>query len=339
MPVDKNFPAKSALRPRDIGLILSYRCLANCAHCIYNCGWGWHDWMAEDEVRTALENAKAVWGKGFQLHLTGGEPFLNFPLLLKATQIAHQLNIPVYVETNAGWVKGMGFAEERFQQLRDAGMMAVLVSVSPFHQETIPLEQTLLGISAARSVFGADRVMVYQSEWLPEMTQHGLKEKVPLGRHIEMYGVQQGGLRLWMGFGLISGGRAGYRLGEWIPKRPAESFIHDSCREELLFSQHSHIDLYGNFIPGFCGGISLGDWHALEAVVKGCRMGNHPMVIQELINSGPFALFDMAVKDFGYHPLPKGYAGKCHLCVDVRAHLARQGVFREIFHPLRFYDE
>ena len=38
-----------ALTPRDIGLILSYRCQTDCAHCLYNCGPDWHDWMPEDE--------------------------------------------------------------------------------------------------------------------------------------------------------------------------------------------------------------------------------------------------------------------------------------------------
>ncbi len=330
----------SALKPRDIGLILSYRCMANCAHCIYNCSPNWHDWMTEDAVQTALENEKACWGEGFQVHLTGGEPFLNFPLLLKAARIAHQLGIPVYVETNAGWVKRYEFAADRFQQLRDAGMMAVLVSVSPFHQESIPLEQTLHGISAARSVFGAERVMAYQSEWLPvpEMSQYGLKEKIPLNRYIEMYGKQQAGLRLWMGFGLISGGRAGYRLGKWIPKRPAESFENESCRQELLFSQHSHMDLYGNFIPGFCGGISLGDWHGLDSMVDQYRMGKLPLAVQILANNGPFGLFEIAAETYGYMPLRDGYAGKCHLCVDVRAHLERQGMYQEIFTPALFYQ-
>jgi molybdenum cofactor biosynthesis enzyme MoaA len=33
--------------------------------------------MDEEEVRSALEAAKAAWGDGFQVHLTGGEPFLR----------------------------------------------------------------------------------------------------------------------------------------------------------------------------------------------------------------------------------------------------------------------
>jgi hypothetical protein len=252
-----------ALMPRDIGLILTFRCLPNCAHCLYNCGPGWQDWMSVEDVHTALEQAKNVWGQGFQVHLTGGEPFMNFPLLLDSTRIAVELGIPAYVETNAGWCHDIRMAEARFRQLREAGMGAVLISVSPFHQEMIPLQHTLDGISAAREAFGNSRVIVYQSAWLPEMARHDPMAPVPLDTYAAAYGQHQAGLRLWMGYGLISGGRSGYRLGDLAIKQPADAFKGMDCLQELLFAQHSHMDLYGNFIPAFCGGISLGNWHTL----------------------------------------------------------------------------
>jgi len=326
-----------ALYPRDIGLILSYRCFSNCAHCLYNCGPDWHDWMREEEIRIALENAKGVWGEGFQVHLTGGEPFLNFPLLLKATQIAQELAIPVYVETNAGWVKRFNTAADRFQQLRDAGLSAVLVSVSPFHQETIPLSRTLEGIAAARAVFGADRVIIFQSQWLPEMTRRGLEKPVQIEEYIREYGVYEGGLRLWMGYGLISGGRAGYRLGDWVDKRPMEAFKSESCYEELLYAPHSHLDLYGNFIPSFCGGITLGNWHGLQGLVDGYHSKEAPHFIQILINRGPYGLFLEEAKKYGYQPLEGGYAGKCHLCVDLRRFFVKRSRFLEFLKPPGFY--
>ena len=155
------FSSRRPLQPRDIGLILGYRCQAACAHCLYNCGPAWQEWIDPDEVRAALSAAKCAWGSGFQVHLTGGEPFLNYPLLLASTQIARNLDIPVYLETNAGWCRDLDLAEGRFHELREAGLGAVLVSVSPFHQEAIPLGRALEAISAARAVFGSGRVIVY----------------------------------------------------------------------------------------------------------------------------------------------------------------------------------
>ena len=90
-----------ALHPTDIGLILSYKCQSHCAHCIYNCGPDWNDWMQPEDVRAALETMM-IWPQNFQVHITGGEPFLNFPLLLHTVETAAELGIPRYLETNAG---------------------------------------------------------------------------------------------------------------------------------------------------------------------------------------------------------------------------------------------
>lgn len=325
-------------QPRDIGLILSYQCQAACAHCLYNCGPNWRDWMTPGAVREALAVAKGSWGAGFQVHLTGGEPFLNYPLLLEATQIANELGVPAYVETNGGWCHNSRQAESCFRELRQAGLGAVLVSVSPFHQESIPLGRTLEAISAARSAFGTSRVMVYQSDWLPELSRHGLKERVPLKRYLEDYGKLRAGLHLWMNYGLISGGRAGYRLGDWVPKRPPEAFQGETCREELLFAQHSHIDVYGNVIPAFCGGIKLGDWHDLDGLIARFRKGETSPMISILLAEGPYGLLVQARECCNYEPLSEGYAGKCHLCVDLRKHLLQQGAYPETLQPSQFYD-
>ena len=337
MVESKIAPWQGALCPQDLGLILSYRCQAACAHCLYNCGPAWHGWMMLDEIHTALENARSVWGAGFQVHLTGGEPFLNFPRLLDATKIAVELGIPVYVETNAGWVKSISKAETRFRQLREAGMAAVLVSVSPFHQAAFPLKRTLDGISAARSVFGSGRVIVYQSDWLPELAQHGIDQPVQLGKYIEKYGEHGAGYHLWQGFGLISGGRAGYTLGNLIPRHPPQAFEGIRCRDEVLFAPHSHLDLYGNFIPGFCGGISLGDWHDLADLVRGVRVGDVSALVETLFVDGPYGLAQIAVINHGYQPPEDGYAGKCHLCVDVRRHMSVVGSYPENLLPEQFY--
>ena len=332
------FPSRIALQPRDLGLILGYRCQAACAHCLYNCGPGWGDWITSEDVREALSAAKRAWGSGFQVHLTGGEPFLNYPLLLAATEIASGLCIPVYLETNGGWCRDLDQVEARFRELRQASLGAVLVSVSPFHQEAIPLKRPLEAITAARSVFGAGRVMVYQSDWLPELSRHGLGERVPLACYLEDYGKERAGLHLWMNFGLISGGRAGYRLGDWIPKRPAESFRSQNCQEELLHAQHSHLDLYGSFIPAFCGGIRLGDWHTLDQVIEDARAGQLPPLIDLLAAEGPYGLYAHARDAYGYQPLEEGYAGKCHLCVDLRGHLLQKGAYPETLQPAKFYQ-
>jgi hypothetical protein len=288
--------------------------------------------MTPNGVFEALSQAKNLWGSGFQVHLTGGEPFLNFPLLHQAVKIAANLMIPVYVETNASWCREEAMTEERFLTLKQAGLSAVLISASPFHQTSIPLKRTLTAINAARKVLGESRVIVYQNAWLPAMMQFGLEEPVPLSRWIESFGSH-----LWGGYGLISGGRAGYELGHLQPKRTPSTFKNLNCRPELAYAPHSHFDLYGHFIPGFCSGIALGDWHNLENLAADFRSGDLDPVIQTLLKAGPYGLYQQAVEEKGYTPLPKGYAGKCHLCVDVRKHWNQHHPNQEHLRPVRFY--
>jgi hypothetical protein len=57
-----------------------------------------------------------------------------------------------------------------------------------------------------------------------------------------------------------------------------------------------------------------------------------------LVRAGPFGLFEMARVEYGYQELAEGYAGKCHLCVDVRRCFYQRGEFAEL-RPGGFYEE
>jgi len=48
------------LNPTDLGLILTYHCQCACAHCLYNCGPGWSDWMSLESVESAMQATMAL---------------------------------------------------------------------------------------------------------------------------------------------------------------------------------------------------------------------------------------------------------------------------------------
>ena len=292
--------------------------------------------MSPDEVYDALSTMQSAWPGSFQVHLTGGEPFLKFPLLLYATQIAVELNVPCYVETNAGWCLRDDLVADRFQQLKQAGLQAILISCSPFHAVTIPPERTLRAIAIAGEVFGHRNVIVYQPEWLDLLVHFGTDRPTPLEAYAQTYGTERAGRFFWQGYGLISGGRSGYKLGHLVERQPPESFRGERCYHEILYAHHSHLDLYGNYISGFCGGLTAGDWHRLPKIIQDYERGIYPPLIKILIDEGPYGLFNFAREGYAYQVLFDGYAGKCHLCVDVRAHLAIFGEFDEL-EPQEFY--
>ena len=112
------------------GLFLSYKCNATCKHCIYASSPKWEsDWISPEDMEDMLTSLagsimpspygpKGVsFNHGF--HFTGGEPFLNFDLLLKGVKIAHKLGIPsLFVETNAFWCRDDEESTEKIQQLK-----------------------------------------------------------------------------------------------------------------------------------------------------------------------------------------------------------------------------
>ncbi len=339
------------LHPQDVGIILTYRCHSRCRHCLYNCGPGrGQEAMSPERLRQALEQV-LVWPQTPQVHLTGGEPFLHFSLLLEGAQIAAELSIPAYVETSGSWCTdaiGDEGAVERFAALREAGLQAVLVSCSPFHAERIPPARTLRAIRAALHVFGPRRVTVYLPQFLDliqQVSAGDLERPVPLSRYEEAFGPAEAGQVLWEGYGLIAGGRAGYRLGHLTAHHPPEAFSRSTCAGELLYAQHSHFDLYGDYIPAFCGGLTLGDWRDLGRLLDDFQEDRYPPLIAALIEGGPYRVYEMAQEQYGYDPRPEGYAGKCHLCVDVRRHLVAVGAAEEgadeflELRPQGFYED
>ncbi len=329
----------SVLKPIDSGgIMLSYRCQCGCAHCVYACGPKWRTWMSPDYLEDLLKSIPPEWVSPKGLHLAGGEAFLNFSLLLRAVELCNQQGLPLeYVETNGGWCTTAEEAEEKFSLLKEAGLSRVLISVSPFHAETIPLVRSEMVISAAQRVFGPENVIVYMDYFREIIARFDYIRPVPLRRWIEALGEEGAGRLFWEGYALIPGGRAGFRLGELSPyRKPWQAFAQETCAYEILQAQHAHIDPYGHYIPLFCGGLSLGRVESLPGFVSSFDLEKLPLV-SLLVQQGPYGLGCYAQKEWGFVPNPKGYAGKCHLCVEVRKYLVdAEAPFSELA-PREFY--
>ena len=163
----------SAVRsPGDVGIILTYRCHSGCKHCLYNSGPGWGmEAISRETLRHALETL-ASWEPPPQVHLTGGEPFIFFDLLLEGTRLAAGLGITVYAETGASWCTDDGAARDRFAALQEAGMAAVLISCSPFHAEKIPPVRTVRVAPSHRVAFPGRRSFLAAAFRLSKRAAH-----------------------------------------------------------------------------------------------------------------------------------------------------------------------
>ncbi len=333
--------------PASAGLILSYRCNAECAHCMYGCTPRWKSpWISEQDLWTILSQlaghiAPAPWGPdslglSHGLHFTGGEPFLNFELLCRAFEMATELGIPsTFAETNCFWATDDQETGDKLSTLKAKGMKGLMISVNPFFLEYVPFERTERAIRVGLEIFGSN-LMVYQLDYFRRFKAWGLKDKMPFEEYLKLERKED----LLRNVEFFVMGRAPFRLQETlrvlIRQRSAEDVSRQPCNPPFLRSWHNHIDNYGNYVPGFCGGISLGDSRQLDQLLReGVDLRQRP-VLNFIANDDFDGLLALA-RQSGFEPSPQGYLSKCHLCLDLRKHLVVQGDYQELA-PREMYD-
>jgi hypothetical protein len=332
--------------PMSGGLILSYRCSARCRHCMYACSPEWPaDWMSQEDLAATLQSlagriqpapgGEHTMSLNHGLHFTGGEPFLNFELLCRAVRMARDLGIPsLFVETNCYWARTDRDTREKLENLKECGLVGIMISINPFYLEYVPFRRSERAIRIAREVFGQN-VMVYQLEYLRLFEQLGSGDRLSIAEFLQLEEGRNFALRTEF----FLNGRAPYAIEEFdlFPKFHAARFFSVPCTPAFLRSWHNHFDNYGNFIPGYCGGLTLGDSRNLEALLaEGIDMDAHP-VLSYIIADNFEGLLGFA-GELGYRERHSGYLSKCHLCADIRKFLIRVDDYAEL-QPREFYDQ
>jgi hypothetical protein len=313
------------------GLLLTYRCNARCESCYLCCSPERPEEMTAESALAVWEQLLAASPHGCRVHLTGGEPFLNWPLLIEICRGARRAGLAPLekVETNAFWADSPATVRDRLRQLDEAGMGKLSISADPYHQQFVPLERARLAAATAVEVLGHSRVQVRWEDWLRDgQDTAGLADdhrKALLGRY-----ASEGRDRL--------GGRAAETLAPLLELKPVEAFADIPCREAVLRSRHVHVDPEGRIFPGTCAGIVLGRfgppavgeiWRDLD------RDHASRPIVGRLAEGGPAALLEEA-RRAGMVP-PDGYAAKCHLCWDIRRFFAGRGMHLDEIAPRWMY--
>jgi hypothetical protein len=311
---------------------------------MYACSPKWTgDWITVDQLEQFLPQlAKVIrpspYGRQYMslnhgLHFSGGEPFLNFKLLLKAVEIAETLKIPsTFVETNCFWCKNDALTRERLQTLKGKGLKGIMISVNPFYAEYVPFERTDRCIRISQDVFGPN-VMVYQVEYYRLFKRLGITGKLSIDEYLKL--AREESISDTVELFLM--GRAAEELKSLYPGYPSKRLVNTPCQPDFLRSWHNHFDNYGNFMPGYCGGISLGSWFEMDRLLKErIDLENRP-VLKYLVKEDMKGLLNFAL-DMGYQELSEDYVSKCHLCLDIRKYLASNGDYDEL-KPGKFYEQ
>lgn len=264
------------------------------------------------------------------IHIGGGEPFGNFPLLIQVLKAAQAAGLDGvgYVETNGYWAADDELTRQRLALLLEHGVRQISLSVDVYHQVHVGIDGPLRLARLARELLGEHGLRVRR--WQNLKHPQDLRQVSPRQRR-EAY------IEALKRFPERMTGRAADELATLVAGRPIDDYKHEDCRQGLLESAHVHVDPAGYVHPGTCAGLLLG------RAADGPELDDLPArprgeLWRTLVRGGPAALAALAGR-MGYIARPSGYADKCHLCTDVRQWLFEQGAYPAELGPAELYRE
>lgn len=316
------------------GIIPTYCCSSACAHCLYACSPR-RDKSYMDR-HTADHCFKTVKKLGCRvMHVGGGEPFLQPEKLYVVLEAAADAGIHIeYVETNSSWCTSPGYAAAILAEIKSRGVDTLLLSISPFHNEYIPLRKILALMSACEAsgvgIFPWTTEMLGDVKAFDQQVPHSLKEySAKFGSSYIVDAMER--------YGVVPGGSAIKSLKPFFKRRSLEEILAEPppCRR-LTATTHFHVDLYRNYVPCQCPGLSI----RLQDLSNELKDSDYP-VLNALARDGVRGLFDLVnSSQYGFEPSEEGYSIPCELCSQIRRYLAldKKISSREL-QPVEFYEE
>ncbi len=311
------------------GLMVNYRCEAACGHCMYHCSPDREDdYISYDDAKTVFETVKALGTPS--MHISGGEPFLRVDKLKDVLRAAQDAGMPIgYIETSASWATEEAEVRSVVRALRDAGVTAYSISLSPYHNEFIPLDNALL----LMQVCSEEEVSAsfWIDEFLPDMSVFSTDAPHTRQEYVDFFNKNYWG-QLAPRYSLYRMGRAVITHKDEMPTFPTSRIPHmaRSC-QELGKRSHYHIDCRMHYIPPGCPGLSL----PLNALGKELDPEEYPIYTR--LAQDPKTLLEFC-KQQGFVP-ESSYYNRCHLCQDMRTFLYQKhpGKYAELS-PAGFYE-
>jgi len=296
---------------KGVHFLLTYRCDSECNHCFV---WGSpksKGVFTLEGIRNILAKAKKL-GTVTYVSIEGGEPFLYYPIMVKAVRVAVSLGFAVEVLSNCYWASCPEDALEWLRPIAEAGDVKLSLSSDPYHGESWISDEVRNAVKAARTLNLKASILAVKYS----------NARIPCPNEVE-------GVNVGLGE-LMYRGRAVLELAQEAGKKPWKEFIR--CPYENLANPgRVHIDPLG--YVHVCQGISIGNaWQKpFSHTIQEYSPFNNP-ILEPLINGGPAAL----VEKFN---LPHGdqYADACHLCYEARCMLRER--YPDVLAPDQMYGE
>jgi organic radical activating enzyme len=138
----------------ELSLLLTARCNATCAHCSTSCGPYRTESLSRETLFDVMDQAARLSNKEPpQFYLSGGEPFLDFALLLDVIAHGSRLGGTVTCVTNGYWATSDAKAREIVASVKRAGLAELAVSSSRFHEQFVHRRRVGRVLAAARALY------------------------------------------------------------------------------------------------------------------------------------------------------------------------------------------
>jgi MoaA/NifB/PqqE/SkfB family radical SAM enzyme len=294
----------------DLHILLTYNCSLRCRHCYI-----FSDQRASGKI--SLSQISQFLNDGRKhpdlkwVFFTGGEPFTQYPLLLKAVQRARKLDYEVGIETNGFFARTESAALRFLRPLADMRVKEIRISNDILHYknpDNSPAKRALL--AAQKLGMSTKLVRIPYSE----ADNPKQNEKYPVTSILEPQ--------------LMFSGRAADTMLTERPSFDWKNFTR--CpRSDIAAPRQVFVDAYG-FVQ-ICPGISIGNASdkPLHRIIEDYDLREHPILLP-LHAQGPSGL----IRDFNIHT-GKEYVGPCHCCYLTRRELIDQ--YPELLGPRNVY--
>lgn len=266
--------------------------------------------MTLAQIRDIYRQAQAL-GTVNTIYLEGGEPFLYYPIMVRAAREAAELGFGVGIVTNDYWATEVEDAVEWLRPL--AGIVQDLsVSTDLFHYGEVVSARARNAMAAAEQLGIPVGTLICET---PEGAAGSPAQSA--GEPVESGDI-------------MFKGRAAVKLIEGVARRPWREF--DECPYETFDDPgRVHVDHLGYL--HICQGVTMGSLfeRPLTEIVAAYNPQADP-VIGPLLAGGPAALVEQ-------YDLPheEAYVDACHLCYEARVMLRER--FPEILGPGQVYGE
>ena len=281
------------MRLTGLHILLTYQCNFECDHCFV---WG-SPWQTGtftlQQLEDVLAQAEQV-GSVRSIYFEGGEPFLYYPVMLRAVDKAVELGFEVGMVSNGYWATTLEDALIWLEPL-EGKLVDLSVSSDLFHYDE-QLSRQAMNASQAANALGIPVGTISIAHPETELVDPAVGQ-LPTDESGVMYR-----------------GRAAEKLVKHAPRKSWTEFT-ECPYEDLVEPGRIHLDPLGYL--HICQGISIGNLFEkpLKEICEEYKPEDHP-VVGPLLSGGPAEL----VRQYDL-PLKESYADACHLCYTARSML------------------